>query len=170
MLKLLGALCVMAAALWCGTRAVGELRRRAKALEELHAGLAWLEEELTFRLTPLPELLKQLGQSRQGEAGRFFGEVDRLLRLDPEGGLHQSWRRAMVRHLALLKEEERQVLLEVGQTLGRYDAETQRQALTRCARRLAVFRDEAQGEVRRLGKVYAALSAAGGAMVVLVLI
>ena len=170
MLKLVGALCVMAVALWCGTQAVGTLRRRAGTLAELHAGLTWLEEELTFRLTPLPELLERLGQTRQGEAGQFFQQVDRLLRLDPEGGLHQSWRQAMVKCLPLLKAEERQVLLEVGQTLGRYDAETQRQALTRCNRRLADFRDQAQEETRRLGKVYAALSAAGGAMVVLVLI
>ena len=160
----------MAGALWCGVGAVGELRRRAQALDELHASLAWLEEELTFRLTPLPELLEQLGRNRQGEVGRFFQEVNRLLVSDPEGGLHQSWRQAMVQHLGLLHPEERQVLLEVGQTLGRYDVQTQRQALGRCTRRLAGFRDEAQGEVRRLGKVYAALSLAGGAMVILMLI
>lgn len=170
MLKLLGAFCVMAVSLWCGAQAVGGLRRRVRALEELHAGLVWLEEELTFRLTPLPQLLERLGRDRRGEAGRFFQEVDRLLRLDPEGGLHQSWRRAMVRHLSLLKAEERQALLEVGQTLGRYDARTQGQTLARCARRLAALRDEAQGEAQRLGKVYTALSAAGGAMVILVLI
>lgn len=170
MLKLLGAGCVMAGALWCGVGAVGDLRRRAQALEELHAGLAWLEEELTFRLTPLPRLLEQLGQDRQGEAGRFFQETAFLLQHDPEGGLHQSWRRAMVKYLGTLRPEERQVLLEVGQTLGRYDVQTQRQALSRSARRLAAFRDEAQGEVRRLGKVYAALSLAGGVMVILVLV
>ena len=170
MLKLLGAGCVMAGALWWGFGAVGQLHRRARALEELHAGLVWLEEELTFRLTPLPQLLEQLGKSRHGETGRFFQEVDRLLQRDPEGGLHQSWRQAMVQHLDLLQVEDRQVLLEVGQTLGRYDVQTQRQALARCTRRLAGFRDEARGEVSRLGKVYTALSLAGGIMAVLVLI
>lgn len=170
MLKLIGAACVMAGALWCGSGAVGELRRRAQALEELHGGLVWLEEELTFRLAPLPGLLKQLGQSRQGEAGRFFKETADLLTKDPEGGLHQSWRTAMVRHLSMLRPQERQTLLEVGQTLGRYDVQTQRQALTQGARRLAAFRDEAREEVRRLGKVYAALSLAGGAAVILVLV
>ena len=160
----------MAGALWFGMGAVSGLRRRAQALEELHAALAWLEEELTFRLTPLPQLLERLGKDRQGEAGRFFQETATLLKSDPEGGLHQSWRQAMVQHLELLHPEERQVLLEVGQTLGRYDVQTQRQALSRCTRRLAGFRDEARSEVRRLSKVYAALSLAGGAMVILMLI
>lgn len=170
MLKLLGTLCVITGAIWCGSGAVGELRRRALALEELHAALIWLEEELTFRLTPLPQLLEQLGKSRQGEVGRFFQEAAELLVKAPEGGLRQSWRQAMVRRLSLLRPEERQVLLELGQTLGRYDAQTQRQALAQGARRLAVFRDEAREEVRRLGKVYAALSLAGGAAVILVLV
>lgn len=169
MLKLLGALCVMAGALWCGFGAVGGLRRRAQTLEELHASLVWMEEELTFRMTPLPRLLERLGKDRQEETGRFFQEVERTLQKDPESGLYQGWRQAMVRHLTMLHPEERQVLLEVGQTLGRYDAQTQRQALGRGARRLAAFREEAQGEVRRLGKVYAALSLAGGAAVILVL-
>lgn len=169
MLKLLGALCVMAGALWCGSSAVGGLRRRAQVLEELHASLTWLEEELTFRMAPLPQLLEQLGRDRQGEAGRFFQAVEKALRQDPEGGLYQGWRQAMVRQLPMLRGEERQTLLEVGQTLGRYDAQTQRQALGRGARRLAAFRDEARGEVKRLGKVYAALSLAGGAAVILVL-
>ncbi len=60
-------------------------------------------------------------------------------------------------------------MLEVGQILGRYDAKTQRQALGRSRERLGVFRDEARGEVRRLGKVYAAVCLAGGAAIVLVL-
>lgn len=169
MLKLLGCAFVMAGALWCGAGAVGELRRRAQALEELRAGLVWLEEELAFRLTALPQLLGQLGESRQGEVGRFFQAAAQGLAEDPEGGLRQSWRRAMVRQLPLLRPEERQALLELGQTLGRYDGQTQRQALARCARRLCVFRDEARAEVKRLGKVYAALSLAGGAAVILVL-
>lgn len=169
MLKLLGALCVMAGALWCGSSAVGGLRRRAQTLEELHSSLVWLEEELTFRMAPLPQLLEQLGEDHQGEAGQFFRETAKALRKDPESGLYQGWRQAMVRYLPMLHMEERQTLLEVGQTLGRYDAQTQRQALSRGARRLAAFRDEARGEVRRLGKVYAALSLAGGAAVILVL-
>lgn len=170
MLKLLGALCVMTGALGCGSGAVGGLRRRAQALEELHASLVWLEEELTFRMAPLPQLLERLGGDRPGEVGCFFQETAKGLEEDPEGGLYQSWRQAMVRRLPMLRPEERQVLLEVGQTLGRYDAQTQRQALGRGARRLAALREEARGEARRLGKVHAALSLAGGAAAILVLI
>ena len=170
MLKLLGAVLVIAGAGWCGLVAVGRLRRRVRTLEELRAGLVWLEEELTFRLSPLPGLLERLGRERPGAVGLFFQDVLEGLRRDPEEGLRQSWRQAMVRRLDSLKEEERQVLIEVGQTLGRFDAKTQGQTLTQAARRLDRIRTRAEEDVRRLGRVYTALSLAAGAAVVLVLV
>ncbi len=170
MLKLLGAGCVLAGALWCGLDGAGRLSRRARTLEELHAALSWLAEELAFRLPPLPRLLEELGGTCQGETGRFFQEALRLLRADPEGGAYQSWRQALARCLTALRPEERQALLEVGRALGRFDAQTQRQALLQGCRRLAAFREEARGEARRLGRVYLALSLAGGTAIILMLL
>lgn len=170
MLKLLGSVLVMAGALWCGAGAVGQLRRRVRALENLRAGLVWMEEELAFRLTPLPKLLEHLGREQTGAVALFFQDALAGLRQDPEEGLRQSWRQAMVRRLDFLREEERQVLMEVGRTLGRFDAKTQRQALAQAARRLDAIRAGAEGESKRLGRVYASLSFALGAAVVLVLL
>lgn len=170
MLKLLGSALVMAGALWCGLRAVDRLRRRGRALEDLRAGLVWMEEELAFRLTPLPRLLERLAREQTGAVALFFQDALSGLRRDPEEGLRQSWRQAMVRRLDFLKEEERQVLIEVGQTLGRFDAKAQRQVLSQAARRLDAIRTQAEAETRRLGRVYTSLSLALGAAVVLVLL
>lgn len=169
MLKLLGALLVMGGALWWGLSAVGQLRRRVRVLEELRTSLVWLGEELTFRLTPLQRLLERLAREKPDPVGQFFQDALEGLRRDPEAGLYPSWRRAMVGWLDGLKEEERQALLEAGQTLGRYDAKTQSQALARSARRLDAARAQAEEEARRLGRVYTALSVAAGAAAVLVL-
>ncbi len=170
MLKLMGAALVMAGAAWCSVRAVGRLRLRVRTLEELGAGLIWMEEELRFRAGPLPQLLERLGRERPDPTGAFFREALEGLRREPEAGLRQSWRQAMVRRLDPLKEEERQVLLEVGQTLGRYDAQAQAAALARAVRRLDAIRAQAEEDLRRLGRVYAVLSLAAGAAVVLVLV
>lgn len=170
MLKTLGGLLIMAGALWCGVSAVERLRRRARVLEELRASLVWLAEELTFRLTPLPRLLERLSLEQPGPTGLFYQEALAGLDQDPEGGLRQSWRRAMVLQLDFLKEEERQVLVEVGQTLGRYDAQAQAQVLSQAAGRLETIRAQAGEEARRLGRVYTALSLAAGAALVLLLL
>lgn len=170
MLKLAGAFCVLLGAAWWGLGAVRQLRERTRTLERLRGALSYLEEELAFRLTALPVLLERLSQREDGRASRFFEEVLEGLRLDPEGGVRQSWRRAMVRQLPMLTEEERQTLLEVGETLGRYDAQAQRQVLKQAEERLEDCRRRSAQEERRLGRVYAALSLAGGAALILVLI
>lgn len=170
MLRMLGAALVMAGALWCGLAAVARLRRREGTLESLRASLLWLSEELTFRLTPLPTLLERLARERPGAVGLFYRDALAGLRRDPEAGLRQSWRAAMVRQLDVLAEEERQILVEVGQTLGRYDAQAQAQALSQAAARLDAIRVQAQEETHRLGRVYTALSLAAGAAVTLVLL
>lgn len=170
MLKLMGAFCVLLGAVWWGLGAVGRLRDRTRTLERLRGALCYLEEELAFRLTSLPVLLERLSQRGDGQASRFFGEVLEGLRHDPEGGVRQSWRRAMVRQLPMLAEEERQALLEVGETLGRYDAQAQRQVLKQAAQRLEECRRRSAQEEHRLGRVYAALSLAGGAALILMLV
>ncbi len=170
MLKLLGGLLIMAGALWCGVSAVERLRRRVRVLEDLRASLVWLSEELTFRRSPLPKLLEQLARERSGPVELFYREALAGLSQDPEGGLQQSWRRAMVLQLDFLREEERQVLVEVGKTLGRYDAGAQAQVLAQAARRLETIRAQAGEEARGLGRVYTALSLAAGAALVLMLL
>lgn len=170
MLKLIGAVFVLLGSAWCGIGAVGRLRERTRTLERLRGAFCCLEEELAFRLTPLPALLERLSQREDGRVSRFFRETLEGLCADPEGGLRQSWRRAMVRQLPMLQEEERQVLLEVGETLGRYDVQAQRQVLRQAMDRLEDCRRRAGQEEHRLGRVYAALSLAGGAAVILVLV
>lgn len=170
MLKLIGSVLIFLSAAWCGLSATRQLRERTRTLESLGGALTYLAEELTFRLTPLPELLKYLARERDGAVGAFFQDVSRLLGQDPEGGLRASWRKSMVRQLGALKEEERQLLLSVGETLGRYNAEAQRQALSQVASRLETLRDQAAAEAARLGRVYTAVSVAGGAALVLILL
>lgn len=170
MFKLMGSVCVMAGALCWGFGATRELSRRVETLEDLREGLCELDRELTFRLAALPEVLERLGKERPGAAGEFFQTAFRNWQKAPENGLYQGWRRAMTQCLPLLRSEERQVLLEVGQVLGRYDAQTQSKALARAARRLEGYRQTAREEARRLGRVYATLAVAGGAALVLVLL
>lgn len=170
MLKLMGALCVMMGAFAWGLGATWELQRRAETLEELREGLCYLDQELNFRLTSLPDLLEQLGKGKTGAAGDFFHTVFCQWQKAPEGGLRSSWRLAMTKCLSILRKEERQVLMEVGQNLGRYDAQTQSKALSRAIRQLEGYRQSAREEARRLGRVYATLSIAGGAALVLVLL
>ena len=75
MTGLLGSFCI-----FCGC-CVGlglqmrERRRRRNTLEQLEHALWRMAQEIRMTRTPMPSLLKQLGKSCRGEAGRFFERV-----------------------------------------------------------------------------------------------
>lgn len=169
-MRALGALMVMTGMVGLAWRQVGRLGERVELLRSLQGALSYLEEELTFRCTPMPKLLAHLAHSRTGAVGGFFRAVLASMERKNAPSLRQSWSRLVKEDLPLLKEEERQTLEELGEVLGQYDAQTQAQALRMAGQRLAGAYLEAQAERQRLGKVYLALGVAGGMVTVLVLI
>lgn len=169
MLRVIGAALVMAGAVGLGWREVERLGERVEVLRGLQGAVAYLEEELAFRFTPLPQLFEQLSQNRKGAVSVFFGSVEKKME-QGNGPLRQSWRRAVEETLPMLKEEEQKTVAELGEVLGQYDAQTQVQTLRLTGERLARSYMTAQEERGRLGKVYLALGVAGGLVTVLVLI
>lgn len=170
MVRTAGAVMVITGMLGLAWRAVGRLGERVELLRGLQGAAAYLEEELAFRFTPLPELFRHLTDSRHGPVGGFFRAVLRGLDAPGAQALRECWTRAAGETLSLLREPERQTWEELGQVLGRYDAQTQAKALALAGQRLAQAYTDALGDRQRLGRVYLALGAAGGLVTVLVLI
>lgn len=103
-MKTVGAAMVLVGMVGLAWRAVGRLGERAELLRSLQGALAYMEEELAFRFTPLPKLLEHLAQSRQGAAGAFFQKVLREMDREEDVSLRQSWTRAAEDTLPLLKD------------------------------------------------------------------
>ena len=70
----------------------------------------------------------------------------------------------------LLDERESQILLELGEVLGRYDVEGQSGALRNSVLELGRCLAGAEEEQRRLGRVYTTLGLGSGAMLVILLL
>ena len=104
----------------------------------------------------------------QPAAGFFQRCAEGCARLDqvPFG---ESWRQA-VDELELLSPDGRAALLPLGEVLGRYEADSQRQALEHARQALEREEQRAQEERRRLGRVYQALGLSGGAFLVILLL
>ena len=157
MLRLAGAALLTAGAWALGFGAAAQLRRRAAALRAMEGALELAERELSFRLTPIPELLEGLSQRSRPPASAFFARclagLDRL----GEQTLGQIWDEALSSCPTDLRQEDRDILSELGQVLGRYDGEGQRKAVAQTERRLAHQLEAAEEERDRLGRVYQAL-------------
>ena len=88
-----------------------------------------------------------------------------------EKSFGQLWREALDGEPDLLLDErESQILLELGEVLGRYDVEGQSGALRNSVLELERCLAGAEEEQRRLGRVYTTLGLGSGAMLVILLL
>ena len=169
MIRLIGAVLVAAGGALLGFQAAAGLRGRVRALNQLEAGLALLERELELNLPTLSRLLERGAARGEGVARELFqGCVRGLERLDLES-FSTLWRR-LVEEQSVLGPEGQAILYPLGDTLGRYEARRQLEALSAARRRLTELSVRLEADSRRKGKVYQALGLSGGAFLVILLL
>lgn len=165
-MRLTGAALLMAAGLLTGLRMADRLQKRCALRTELERMLALMAFELGRFRTPLPQLFEKLSAGLEGEAltlcCRMTSGLDRL----GERTLDGIWAEA----LEPLPPPERKILLPLGNVLGRYGAEEQLRAVESCRAAMERSQCEAQAALRERGRMYVGLSAAGAAVLVVLLL
>lgn len=169
MVRMIGAVLVAAGAAWMGFQAAGGLRRQVRELRRMAGGLALLEGELELNAPPLAQLLARGAARSEGAAQEVFqGCAAGLDRLDQED-FSSLWRR-QVGLRTELGPEGQAVLVPLGDMLGRYTQERQRECLSAVCRRLEETADRLEAETRSRVRVYEALGLSGGAFLVILLL
>ena len=152
MMRLMGAVLVAFGAAWLGLTAAAELGRKVRRLEQLSNGLELLERELWERGSPLPQVLEELSLRTGEPASTLFTQCAAACgRLDREP-FPDAWRR-LVTELEGLTPEGRAALLPLGEVLGRYEAQGQREAIAQARAALDRERERAESEKLRVGRV-----------------
>lgn len=170
MLKLLGSVLLMGGASAIGFSAASHLRARVTCLRAFVGAVAYMERELSFRLTPVPVLFEALAVISHAPANSFFTHCSKKLNELGEKPMNELWREALEKSKLPLEEDEMLTLMELGDVVGRYDGDGQREALSLAQGRLEQFLERAQEEQDRLEKVYGALGLSAGAFLLLVLL
>lgn len=165
--KWVGAMLVMLSCGGCGWSIAAEQRRQEKLLHQLMMVLSYMECELRYRLTPLPDLCRQAGREASGVLGQLFEDLGTQL----DGGSSPDALDCMKDVLSAHRELPiciRRLLYQLGRTLGRFDLPGQLQGLAMvqkaCRRedkRMAENRRERMRNVQTLG------FCAGAALVIL---
>ena len=109
------------------------------------------------------------GGGSRGDLAAFFQTCRRRFDAGGQESWAESWWAALDQTPLPLEEEDRRLLQEAGDVLGRYDGESQRQALTALVQRLADQAQKARATAQRLFRVYVALGVAGGLFCVIML-
>ena len=168
--RLLGALCVLASCVSMGAAACAEKRRRLNTLDELTAALRRMRAELASHARPTAELCRLLAESSAGETETFFALLLRSLDQLGERPFYVLWREAAFRALRSLREEERQSLERLGDSLGRYALEEQVSAVESCLAALDSARERARAELPVQRKLTLGLALSAGAMLTILLL
>ena len=170
MLRFLGAVLLMGGASAIGFSAAAHLRARVACLRAFTGAVEYLEREMAFRLTPIPLLFDMLARSASAPAAGFFARCSRELERIGEKPLNLLWREALEKSSLPIEDDEEQVLAELGDVLGRYDGDAQREAFALAHARLDRMLERAEEERDRLEKVYGALGLSAGAFLLLLLL
>ena len=168
-MKTAGCVLLLCASAWFGLGAVWGLKARTEQLRAFLGALEEMERELSCSLSPMPELLERLARV-PGPVGEFFalcaGELDHL----GERSFAQLWGRSLEAADLSLDGEDLRPLLELGNSLGRYDCASQCAAVGQARARLETCLEEAEERRERMGRVYGALSLAAGMFLIILLV
>lgn len=122
--KLIGGILVICACGGVGFGIAAASRREESALRQLLGALDFMECELQYRLTPLPELCRQAAMAAKGT----IREILLALAVELENQIApdvQSCVRAALASCREVPERVRQVFDRFGTSLGRFDLEGQ---------------------------------------------
>jgi stage III sporulation protein AB len=171
MIRLLGAVLITAGTAAWGIMGVLRLRRRVNSLSAIISALTAMKSEICDRLTPMPELLRQLEHEATYPASVLFANAAEKVPSLGSKPFSVLWRQAVLNtpELLLMPTEEL-VLTELGMVLGRYDVAEQRAAMTYAERRMEEFRSRAITDRDKNSKVRAFLGVAAGIFAVVILL
>ncbi|MCL2003809.1 MAG: stage III sporulation protein AB [Oscillospiraceae bacterium] len=157
----IGFLCIVVGCGGLGFLAFSRLNARVRLLSAFSMLAGRLCCEIGFRLTPLSELpgrLPALGPFWDRMAYTPYGEES----------FGEAWRRAA--NALDLPPIDRALLCEMGEVLGRYDAESQTAALLALRGQLDISLGNAREKLKASGRLYALAGVLGGLMLAVILL
>lgn len=171
LLKTIGAILVIGAAAAVGLSVRGRLSKRVRILQDIVTALDLIHSEIACMCTPLDELLDKLCSAVQTPLRLFFCDCCDGHAKRPDLPVAMIWSRAVrdAEYLELLPQEE-QALLDVGNAIGRYEAEEELRVLSHARRTMEGYLKTAEEMRTRLGKLYGSLSLMSGIAVVIMLL
>lgn len=162
MTHLIGLLCVFSTGSLLGIRGASALYQRVRYIRLLQSMLNELSTVLRYQTPTVWELLDHLCSQPMYEPLGFLRTITRTSRFSA------AWSEAVSEDVSL-GGEEKQLLLELGGTLGMTDTEGQLCAISLIQTRMTGLIAEAERTAAEKGKLYRALGILGGAAAAVIL-
>jgi stage III sporulation protein AB len=171
MIRIIGALLMLAGTTAWGLDGVMKLRGRCRSLHALTSALGVMRSEICDRLTPISELAQALEQEARYPVNLFFRNLSEGLGELGRERFSSIWQNAVTSTPQLqLEAREALTLCELGVSIGRYNVDEQRDALMYVQRRMEEYAAAAERSRRSDSKLRAFLGVAAGVFAVVILL
>ena len=117
----MGALLTVGGGAFLGFDAHRRLKRRARVLRQLAGALEQMDREISFRLTPMPQLMEELADDYPPPVGELFANCRKGMEELGERSLAEIWRQALEDTPLDLEGRSAAVMDELGEVLGRFE-------------------------------------------------
>ena len=168
-LKLFGALCILSGCFATGCAMAVSHKRNIRFMRQLISALDFMECELQYHLTPLPELCCMTAKETSGFLRSVFWMLGKKLEDHTQPDVSCCMRVVLANH-SELPEQAAEVLRQLGQSLGRFDLSGQLKGLESvrglCRRILSELENDKENRMRS----YQTLSLCAGAALAVLLI
>jgi stage III sporulation protein AB len=146
--KLLGAVMVIGSAGVTGIRVAAGFSRRITELRSLQNALQMLDTEIMYRATPLPVILKKIGQAGEGSIAKIFKAAGDALNQEQGFTPAEAWNKALLENwqLTALSQDDYTILASFGEMLGLSDREEQHKNIALTSLHLGREEEKAQLE------------------------
>ena len=167
--KWIGAILIMASCSGCGFAIAAGKRREEQLLYQLIGILQFLEADLQYRLTPLPELCRLAAGETRGILRTVFLNLYRELKWQklPDAG---SCMYAAIQRSGEIPPKVRRLLVQLGHTLGRFDLSGQLQGIQSVRKRSEETLDTIRKNRDERLRSYQTLGICAGAALAIILI
>lgn len=168
-IKWIGAILIITSCGGCGFAIAAKKRREEKLLFQIMLLMQFMEAELKYRLTPLPELCRLAAGQTTGVLQAVFLNLYRELNWQklPDAG---SCMCAAIQRSGEMPVTARRLLIQLGHTLGQFDLSGQLQGIKsvqkRCEDNLVAIRNDS----RERRRSYETLGICTGAALAVILI
>lgn len=166
MLHLIGGICVIAGSAVMGLQVVALRRKRLKELNQFLSACRLMERELNCREPDMAELLERLAEHTDGTVSTFFTECRQEMCDLGSRSFESIWSERLSQTYLRIHRRERELIAALGAVLGKYDRESQCEAINQTALELEEQLHKAREEEQKQTKLYMTLSIAGGMLLV----
>lgn len=171
MLKFIGAICILLACTLFGFVQSRQYSRRPKQIRQLIALLQRMETEISYGFTHLPEALHKMSAQAAHPLNIMLTKMAEQMRPASGKSVHEVWGATIEEnwHLTAMKQAEKDMIKQLGYTLGMSDREDQVKHLRLGIVQLQSEESQARDEEQRYEKMWKSLGVLAGAFVVILI-